>query len=133
MDWIAAARSKAKEADRQSPADNEIGQILAYSPLDPEDGAWPAKAVRAVIETHHSKDLQNGLVNERYNQRGVHSVVEGGKEEQAFSDEAKQWAKIVRPQWPRTHMMLIALAKMWERDRARAIEWERKRKLEQGL
>lgn len=133
MAWVTAARKKAQEADRLSPADNEIGQLLAYSRLDPDDHAWPAREVRAVIEKHYSKDLQAGLLNEQFNKRGVHGVVGGGKEEQAFSDEAKQWAKIVRKQWPRTNTVLLALARMWERDRDRAIEWERQRKLEQRL
>lgn len=133
MNWVTIARTRARELDRLPSADNEIGQVLAYSPLDTEDNAWPAKAVRAAIEKNHSEDLQRGLLNERFNMRGVHSVVEGGAEEQGYGEEARAWAKIVKRMWPKTHTVLIALSKMWEHDRDRAIQWGKQRRLRQRL
>jgi hypothetical protein len=131
MAWVSTARTKAKEADRLNTADFEIGQLLAYSLSDPDQDVWPVKAVRAVIETHYSKDLERGLLNELFNKRGVHGVVEGGKEEQGFVDEATRWAKAVKKQSRHTHAVLTALAKMWGKERERAVEWERQRKLAQ--
>ncbi len=133
MNWVTTARTRAREFDRLASADNEIGQVLAYSPADTEDNAWPAKAVRAVIEKHYSADLQRGVLNERFNKRGVHAVVEGGVEEQGYGEEAKVWAKAVKRSWPKTHTVLIALSKMWEHDRDRAIQWGKQRKLRQRL
>ena len=133
MDWVTKARNAAVNEDRANVTDNEIGQLLAHSPSDLEDQTWPAKAVRIVIEVHHSKQLESGIVNEQFNRRGLHGVVEGGKEEQQFSDQAKVWAKSVGMRWPKTQKVLVALSKMWEADRDRAIEWEKVRRLRQQL
>ena len=123
----------ASEQDRSKVVDVEIGQLLAYAPYDSDDQAWPCRPVREVIEKCYSRDIESGLLNEQFNSRGVHGVVEGGREEQGFSDRAKGWAKIVGSRWPKTQKILLAASKMWERDRDRAVEWEKLRKLKQRL
>ena len=50
--------------------DQQIGHILASAPADTEDGAWPAKPVRDVIEELAAKEIEKGIAVSRFNQRG---------------------------------------------------------------
>jgi hypothetical protein len=48
--WISEVRALAKVADRAVITDQQIGQSLAYAPPDADDGAWPDKRIRDLIE-----------------------------------------------------------------------------------
>jgi hypothetical protein len=99
MEWIEEVRKLAAERDRIGVADSKIGAILAHSLVDPEDKAWPQMAVRGVIEDLDAKDVERGLMIERYNMRGVYSkaLYEDGAKERALADQYKAWAAYSRP------------------------------------
>ena len=103
MEWIEEVRKLAAERDRIGVADSKIGAILAHALVDPEDKAWPQMAVRGVIENLDAKDVECGLIFERYNMRGVYSkaLYEGGAKERALADQYREWAACSRPRWPK--------------------------------
>ena len=119
--WISSVRTLAKQADRAVITDQQIGQILAYAPSDVEDGAWPAKPIRDLIEELAAKQIETGIALSRFNQRGAFSkaLYDGGKQERALANQYRFWANAVR-KWPRTSALLQHIADDWDQYAARA-------------
>jgi hypothetical protein len=113
--WIDGVRKEAALHDRSKIADEYIGHILAHSPPD-EDGSWPNRVVRDVVERLKSNSLESGILIERFNMRGVvtKAMYEGGKQERTLSAVATKWAKMAQ-KWPRTQAMLLRLSEDWKR------------------
>jgi hypothetical protein len=117
LDWIGKAIDLGKEAGRYEVASAEIGKLLAYAPIDPDDGVWPARPVRDVIEEVANSELESSLVIELFNKRGVHSrpIDGGGKQERVLAEKSSEAAEQLQHRWPRTARMLRENAKQWLR------------------
>jgi hypothetical protein len=117
--WVKCAIA-AVEARNRRVGDYLIGQHLRYSPAD-DDGTWPARPVRDLIEDLASEDLGRGLEVEVYNSRGVttRSPTAGGGQERALVEQYTGWATNVSAEWPRTAAMLRRIAGTYERDARR--------------
>jgi hypothetical protein len=118
--WIWEVRTLAMEADRAVITDQQIGQILAYAPSDPEDAAWPSKPIRDLIEELAAEDVERGIAISRFNQRGAFwkGLYDGGKQERALANRYRNWADVTR-KWPRTTALLRQIADDWDRHAAR--------------
>jgi hypothetical protein len=114
--WVSEVRRLAKEADRAFIADQQIGQVLAFAPADTEDGAWPAKEVRDLIEELADEEVERGIAISRFNQRGAHSrgLFDGGAQERALANQYRDWAG-ASVRWSRTSRLLKGIAEDWER------------------
>lgn len=133
LKWVRAVRKRAAEVDRAAIADQHIGQLLARSPEDPQDGGWPHEAVRNVIEELAADEIERGLILERHNMRGFYSkpLYEGGRQERILAGQYRDWANLSRKRWLRVARVLDTIAQMWEeRARREDIEAEQE-KLEQ--
>lgn len=119
--WTDEVRQRATLADRIAITDSRIGHLLAHSPVDPEDQAWPHKAVRDLVEHLSSDEVEAGVRNERFNMRGVYSktIGEGGQQERALAEQVQGWARAM-PEFPRAANMLSGIAEMWFREGERA-------------
>ncbi len=113
--WISEARTLAKKADRAVITDQQIGQILAYAPNDSEDGAWPAKPIRGLIEEFAAPEIEKGIAISRFNQRGSYSkaLYDGGNQERGLAAQYRSWAQHTTG-WPRTSSVLRTIADDWE-------------------
>jgi excisionase family DNA binding protein len=118
--WVRQARLLLADADRADIGDEQIGQLLSGS-LPGADGAWPAEAVRDLIETLGSNELESGLHVGRMNARGVTSrgPYDGGDQERSLTKTYRQWATDMKARWPRTARVLQQLADTYERDARR--------------
>jgi hypothetical protein len=125
--WIVEARRLLAEADRREVGDIEIGKVLSYARGD-EDGTWPTKAVRDLIERIASPEIEEGLQVQLYNNRGTTSrgVFDGGDQERALVARYNDLASHIRDSWPRTAAVLSGLARSYERD-ARRLDEEAER------
>ncbi|WP_426701524.1 hypothetical protein ACPPVV_00465 [Rhodanobacter sp. Col0626] len=127
-DWIGKAIDLGKKAGRYEVASAEIGKLLAYAPIDPDDGVWPTRPVRDAVEELANSKLESSLVIELFNKRGVHSrpIDGGGEQERALAEESSQAADQLQHKWPRTADMLRENAQQWlrhaEREDRRAAE-----------
>lgn len=112
--WTDEVRERASVADRAKITDARIGHLLAHAPSDPEDGAWPHRAVRRLLESLSSDAVERAVRMERFNMRGVYSkaIGEGGQQERALAEQSKEWARMTLAT-PRTAAMLMAIASMW--------------------
>ena len=92
--WVAQARSALAESHRAKIGDHCIGEVLSSSPVG-DDGVWPAEAVRDLIETIASPDLESGMQVGHYNARGItsRSPYEGGVQEEALVDQFREGAE----------------------------------------
>ena len=66
--WVREARALCVQAGREAVGDLHIGQILAAAPAE-RGGAWPAIAVREVIENTQSRELERGILDGRAQQQ----------------------------------------------------------------
>ena len=115
--WMKEARELCAKADRAAVGDRNIGKVLAFSPAD-ADGAWPAVAVREVIEETRSADIEIGVLRGHHAKRGVTSrrVLEGGVQERAKAAEFHAWSDATRVEWPRTSSLLRRMARAFEEE-----------------
>ncbi len=113
--WVQAARQECEKAGRKAVGDLHIGEILAHSPTD-SDGVWPIQAVRKVIESTRSRDLERGFGNGIYNQRGVigRTMTEGGRPERSLAQTYRNWSRVIAARSPRTAAVLERIAREYD-------------------
>lgn len=113
-EWISAVRAANKDPERNSLYDVYIGQALAHAPHD-DDGGWPHRIVRDVIEVLQADDIERGIATERFNMRGVFmkSIFEGGAQERDLAQKYRSWSELAAS-WIRTSALLENIAKRWD-------------------
>lgn len=67
--WTDEARRLLAEADRREIGNIEIGKGFSHTRGD-EDGTWPTKPVRDLIERIPSHEIEQGFQVQIYNDRG---------------------------------------------------------------
>jgi hypothetical protein len=114
--WVKRVRELAAACDRSEVADIHIGNILAFSPRDP-DGTWPHTAVRDLIEELINPIIEEGLSTQKLNNRGVTTrlITDGGAQEQVLVEQYENWATQTGDQWPQTAAMLRDMANQYRR------------------
>lgn len=130
--WVDEATRLCENADRLEIGLDQIGMVLAKAGAD-EDGSWPPRPVRNVIERISRSELDDGFRVEVLNSRGVVSreLMEGGDRERERSAHYAQLAEQVRDEWPRTGAILRSISEVYAAD-ARRLDEEAER-LREGL
>ena len=118
--WVSQALQQATGAGLADIGAQCIGRVLAHAPVDKGDGAWPAIALRDLIEDVAADDLEAGILMERFSMRGVYSkgIYDGGNDEREFARVTRVWAEACAA-WPRTAAMLLRFAEDWDRQAKR--------------
>jgi hypothetical protein len=118
--WVTAARTALASGGRGEIGDQEIGQLLSHCPPD-QDGTWPCRAVRDLIESVASDDLDQGLSVGLYNSRGVttRNPAAGGVLERGLAERYAGLAVAVADESPRTASMLRRIADDYRADARR--------------
>jgi transcriptional regulator with XRE-family HTH domain len=113
--WVREARALCAQAGREAVGDLHIGQILAAAPAE-RGGAWPAIAVREVIENRQSRELERGILTGVRNSRGAtwRGMTDGGVQERERAAHYKRCAAETGHEWPRTAALLDLIAKSYE-------------------
>jgi hypothetical protein len=114
-EWTKEARRMCAEKDIAAIGDEHIGKVLASSPEE-RDGVWPATAIRELIESTRSRELESGIIVGILNNRGVtqRGLLDGGTQERAIAQRYRTWAKAVALNWPRTAALLDRIAQNFE-------------------
>jgi len=127
--WIERARVACTRISRLAMAEEEIGRMLAHSPVG-SDQQWPHEAVRERIEEASSRNLEDGFSVEVMNSRGMHTkpLDEGGVEERHLAKRYRGHAEALAAQYPRTAAVLRSIAESYEsqarREDERAKQWD---------
>ncbi len=113
--WVHEARRLCSERSREAVGDEQIGQVLANSPVG-EDGIWPCEPVRDLLDSLASRHVGIGFVIGKSNLRGVTSrgVFDGGVQERSLSDKYREDAVKTTARWPFTASLLRQLAAGYE-------------------
>jgi hypothetical protein len=122
-EWVGTARELLAEARRLDIGDVHIGKVLAHSPPD-EDGVWPSRAVRTLLETLQNDKIEEGLQTEVHNQRGVttRGLTEGGVQERDLVRKYREEAARLSDEWSRSAAILREIADDYEREARRSDE-----------
>jgi hypothetical protein len=109
--WVDEALRFLQESDRFEIGLDQIGKILAKACGD-DDGTWPTRPVRDLIERISRSEVDDGFRVQIYNSRGVSSrgLMEGGDQERVLSDRYTALAEAVREGWPRTASILRSVS-----------------------
>jgi len=118
--WVTSARAAFASNGRREIGDHEIGQLLSHSPPD-QDGTWPCRAVREIIENIASEELEQGFSIGLYNGRGVtrRSPAAGGGLERGLAERYAGLAMAVSDTYPRTASVLTRIADGYRAEAAR--------------
>jgi hypothetical protein len=128
--WVTRVRQLCAAAEIGQIGDQQIGQVLASAPEDP-DGVWPAKSVREVIESVRSRDLELGIAVGVENNQGVtkRGVLDGGIQERSLARKYRDWARATELEWHRTSALLERIARtfeehgQWHDEHAKRSDW----------
>lgn len=129
-DWIIEARKLAEKADRVVICDQKIGEVLYFLP-DDEDGNWPHRCLRQLLEDIDSKEIETGLDLAQFNSRGVTSraMYEGGIQERELVTMWSDRADKLSTTWPKASAFCSRVAEGWSRESAKEDERAEKDKL----
>jgi len=116
-DWVSNSLRGLEETDRLKIGTQLIGRVLAKASPDP-DGSWPRRAIRDVLQSQRSEELENGFFLGVLNSRGVtsRSLEEGGALERSLASKYREYASQCADQWPRVASLLRSLADYYDRD-----------------
>jgi len=111
--WCAKARELATASGRIEVCDVQIGEMLSRNQLTDDDGAWPCRAIRNIIETVGTDSIRSGLSCGIRNSRGVVSRGEGGAQERDLTAKYRALADRFRFDSPVTAGVLEGVAKSY--------------------
>ena len=125
--WVKELFSLATSEGYTKAASLILGELLSHAPEDPDDGVWPHKAVRDILEAHANEYVSSSFITKQFNERGV---VVGSMEVHSLEshDHFKSQAEKLSA-WPVTQDILNQIA---HRDLHRA-EWDRQRELDNSV
>lgn len=131
-EWVRAARLALSDGGRGAIGDEQIGQVLAASPVG-SDGVWPAEPVREIIENIGNTHVDTGLHLGKTNQREVttRGVFDGGDQERELEKEYREMATKIATRWPRTARILRGIADSYQHE-ARRRDAEAERRADDG-
>lgn len=114
LNWVLQVRALAERAGIGDIADQRVGALLAYAPIEQSQAAWPPAEVCRVIESVASSQLETGFEIECFNKRGVHvrSINEGGGQERQLADQYDRWSDMAE-KYPRVSSVLASVADSW--------------------
>lgn len=114
--WIIEARRLAVKVDREGICDQKIGEVLYFLPEDDEDGNWPHRCLRKLLEDIDSKEIETGLGLAQINSRGVtfKAMYEGGKQERALATMWAERASKLSTTWPKASLLCSRISEYWK-------------------
>lgn len=116
--WVEKVKELASASGHLSVALSQLGELLAYSPSDP-DGLWVARPVAAALDTRDAEPMRRGFGTGLFNLRGVYTV-DGGRGERALAAEFRSKAKdLLGAGYGRLSAVVKDVAESYERDAIR--------------
>ena len=99
--WVTRVLELAAASGRRKVAEALIGQILASAPAD-DDGTWPCRPVRDLLEELQSERAERNLAARLYNRRGVtvRDPEDGGRQERKLAEQYRAQATAFSDSWP---------------------------------
>lgn len=120
LQWVEVVSKTLVQTGRARVLARVLADALSGAGVD-EDGTWPSRPVRDVLEILGDTELEEHLVIAKMNQRGVttRGLYDGGAQEQRIVAEYQMAANRVRPRWPRSGALLDQLGRFYQSDARR--------------
>jgi hypothetical protein len=124
LSWVHQTRGLLNEVGMRASGDRAIGALISAGPHG-EDGAWPAEAVRDVLDLGDADDLRDGFGIGLFNNGGFtwRNPYDGGQQERETAARYQAWADKIETVWPHTAQTLRdyaeslqALGRRWDRE-----------------
>jgi hypothetical protein len=124
LGWVEQVREALHQAGMRRTGDRAVGTLISAGPSG-EDGAWPAEAVRDVLELEDAYELWDGFGLGLANNSGLSTrgVYDGGQQERETAAQYVAWADQVESGWPRTAQVLrdhadslLAEGRHWDKE-----------------
>jgi hypothetical protein len=120
-EWLDYTKAACAESGHLEVALNHVGEVLYYSPPDP-DGLWIDKGAAEVLNDKDAGKMRRGFSIEAFNSRGAHSVDPTGKPERDLSQRYRQKAEDVENAgYQRFAATLRKIAESYDREAERII------------
>lgn len=91
--WLEAVKKECTETGHFEVAMSTVGQVLIYTPADPE-GLWIHRSAAQELNKKDVDAMRKGFNTGLYNSRGVHDFTKG-KEEQELANKYRSQAEAV--------------------------------------
>jgi hypothetical protein len=91
--WLKAVKKECTETGHFEVAMSTVGQVLIYTPADPE-GLWIHRSAAQELNKKDVGAMRDGFSTGLYNSRGVHDFT-NGKEEQKLANKYRSQAEAV--------------------------------------
>lgn len=115
FDWCDEFLKITKEKKRNQVSFHILGQLLAKSGVDQEDGMIPIKNVRNIIEHYQSSELNSSFEIAIYNQRGVHRIGIG-EEEYSLYQKYLSYSNKMKFEYPETSKIMKSIADQYKNE-----------------
>jgi len=127
VEWLKYVKEACAETGHLEVALIHIGQVLFYSPSDPQ-GLWIDKTIADALNGKDADEIRSGYRTEAFNSRGCYTVDPTGKPERELAEHYKQRAdQVENAGYQRFASTLRSLSESYERDAERVIAEHKKR------
>jgi hypothetical protein len=115
--WIESVRNILKGVGRLEIGDDQIGVFLSKC-MAGSDSIWPHESVRKIIERLKNDSIDNAIIVEKRNSRGitVRHPYAGGEQEHKLANDFSIDAENIQLIWPRTAKILRSIAESYKSD-----------------
>ena len=114
--WIRNAQAEFERCGRRKIGDDRIGNFLAISSEEGEDGVWPSEAVRDVLEEIYNREIADGFDTGRFNSKGMNfHWGDSGDPEREEKAKYLEWSKKIKYSHPKVSHILREIADSYSR------------------
>ena len=116
VEWVRNAQAEFERRGRRKIGDLRIGDLLATSSEEGEDGVWPSEAVRNVLEEVCNREIAGGFGTGRFNSKGMNfRWGDSGDPEREEQAKYVEWSKKIRYSHPKVSRILQNIADDYSR------------------
>lgn len=116
--WIAEVKKLATASGHLRVAMSRIGQVLPYSPPDP-NGLWIHPSVAEILNDKDAAKMRSGFTIKLFNMRGVHGFTVGKEERKIAARGREQTEALERHGYHRFATAMRKFAESYEREAER--------------
>jgi hypothetical protein len=116
--WLEEAKRLLTDSGHLEVGTIQIGQVLPYSPPDP-DGLWIHHAVAQALNAKSAGKMRSGFTNELFNERGVFTFTAGEDERRIARVNREKAEALEATGYTRFATAMREFAERYERDAER--------------
>jgi hypothetical protein len=113
--WLDEVKIRTKQSGHFKIAMDQLGQVLAYAPEDP-DGLWIHRSIAEALDSRDVPEMRRAFTVGLFNKRGVHGFSKGAEEKQIAASYREKARAVSDVGLHRLADSVRGLAKEYEQD-----------------